>query len=248
MRSGSISAPKVATSGDRARHLTCPTSTTVTTLDLASMYLQAKRIVLDCGYAYEIRWQSVGPHKLTTQTFVSEAAWVVLSAGMSEAVVSRVFPKLQLLLADFDPEWIVSNATEARTAAMSVFGHRRKIEAILAIAALIHDLGVAGLQRRMQDPESFLIQLPYIGPVTWRHLAKNLGSSVAKADRHLMRFAKMVTRNSVDDLCAEISGWLDEPVAVVDIVLWRWSVLHSRICSLPCTGLTVMRQDSWQSV
>ncbi len=57
--------------------------------------------------------------------------------------------------------------------------------------------------------------------VTWRHLAKNLGMPVAKADRRLVRLAAAAGRDCVDVLCEEISAWLGEPVAVVDVVLWQ---------------------------
>jgi hypothetical protein len=77
--------------------------------------------------------------------------------------------------------------------------------------------------------------LPYVGPVTWRHLAKNLGAPVAKTDRHLVRLA--AGRPSVDVMCDEIGRWLGEPVAVVDIVLWRWSVPHAQDCREPRDGL-----------
>jgi hypothetical protein len=97
-------------------------------------------------------------------------------------------------------------------------------------------LGSAGLKKGLRDPEPFLRSLPYIGPVTWRHLAKNLGAPVAKADRHLVRLAAATGRRDVDGMCAEISDWVGEPVAVVDIVLWRWAVLHATACGQPCLG------------
>jgi hypothetical protein len=87
-------------------------------------------------------------------------------------------------------------------------------------------LGASGLRRALLEPEPFLRSLPYIGQVTWRHLAKNLGADVAKADRHLARLAQ-ATGRSVDALCGEIADWLGEPTAVVGVVLWRWSVLHA---------------------
>jgi len=43
--------------------------------------------------------------------------------------------------------------------------------------------------RVLDEPHAFLMSLPYVGAVTWRHLAKNLGLPVAKADRHLVRLA-----------------------------------------------------------
>jgi hypothetical protein len=208
----------------------------LSTDDLVHAYLAAKRSVVDSGYAHEIAWQAAtGP--LTPQRFVQEAAWVILCTGMSEAVVGRLFPQFIEQLGALSPDWLALHAPTARKRALRIFSHERKIESILHIADTARTLGPDGLRHEMEDPESFLRGLPYIGPVTWRHLAKNLGAPVAKADRHLTRFAKIVGRRSVDDLCAEISTWLGDPIAVVDIVLWRWSILHARDCGRLCSEL-----------
>jgi hypothetical protein len=206
---------------------------------LVVRYLHAKRVVLEAGHAPEIAWQArAGGARLTAAAFVREAAWVVLSAGMSEAVVRAKFPALERALRSFRPERIAADPSAARAAALAVFGHERKVDAILSIAAAVRELGDAELRARLEaDPEGFLRALPYIGPVTWRHLAKNLGAPVAKADRHLVRLAAAAGRPDVDTLCDEISGWLGEPVAVVDVVLWRWAVLHAAACPAPCDGL-----------
>ncbi len=135
----------------------------------------------------------------------------------------------------FDPVALSRHRERARTAALATLAHERKISAILDIATTVSRLGPAGLHAVLvEDPESFIRSLPYIGPVTWRHLAKNIGLSVAKPDRHLVRLASATARESVDELCDEIAGWLGEPVAVVDLVLWRWSVLHGRECRQAC--------------
>lgn len=206
--------------------------------ELVKAYLTAKRHVVDGGFDHEVAWQfQTAWAPINPGLFVREAAWVVLSAGMSEAVVRRVFPALEDVCHGFDPERIAANQTTVRARCLGVFAHERKIDAILHIARTARALGDARLVQALQDPEPFLRSLPYIGPVTWRHLAKNIGMPVAKADRHMVRFAAAAGRESVDRLCAEISEWLGEPVAVVDVVLWRWSVLHAIDCGRDCGGL-----------
>lgn len=216
--------------------------------DLVACYLDAKSSVIDAGHAGEIAWQTAaGRRPVTPRLFVREAAWVVLSAGMSEAVVRMVFPSLGRSLHEFSPARLARERTTARADALAVFGHERKIDAVLDIAETAQRLGSAGLRQSLRDPEPFLRSLPYIGPVTWRHLAKNLGAPVAKADRHLVRLAAATGRNDVDEMCSEISSWVGEPVAVVDIVLWRWAILHAQACVRPCPGqphlLTATRSD-----
>jgi hypothetical protein len=235
-----VSAPRppsvrASPDGSQGWHETSPV---LSTDELVRAYLRAKRLVVDRGYAHEVAWQShAAAEQLTPQRFVQEAAWVVLCTGMSEAVVRRLFPQFGVGLGNFDPDWLTVHASAARALALDVFRHERKIDSILRIAATAHALGADGLRRGMGDPERFLLALPYIGPVTWRHLAKNLGAPVAKSDRHLTRLARAAGRPSADDLCGEISLWLGDPIAVVDVVLWRWSVLHARSCGRNCSRL-----------
>jgi hypothetical protein len=156
----------------------------LSTDELVRVYLAAKRSVVDSGYAHEVAWQSEVAPPLTPQRFVQEASWVILCTGMSEAIVSRLFPRFVEQLGGLSPDWLVAHPATARARALRIFGHGQKIDSILRIAERSRALGADGLHNCMQDPEPFLLGLPYIGPVTSRHLAKNLGAPVAKADRH----------------------------------------------------------------
>jgi hypothetical protein len=207
--------------------------------ELVQSYLTAKRVVVDGGFAHEIaRQAAAGLVTLTPAAFVREAAWVVLSSGMRESVVRALFGRLASALREFDPAVLSAERPAARAAALTVFRHEGKVNAILNIAVTADHLGEDGLREALRaDPRQFLGSLPYVGPVTWRHLAKNLGVPVAKPDRHLVRVARATARPSVDVLCDEISAWLGEPVPVVDVVLWRWSVLHSRVCRERCDSV-----------
>ena len=215
------------------------TTNAPSTGELVRSYLAAKRVVVDGGFAHEIAWQATaGRVTLTPAAFVREAAWVVLSCGMRELVVRALFGRLAQALRDFDPTALSADRQAARAAGLVVFGHEGKINAILDIAVTADRLGEDGLREVLWgDPQTFLCSLPYVGPVTWRHLAKNLGVQVAKPDRHLVRVARATSRPSVDVLCDEISAWLGEPVPVVDVVLWRWSVLHSGVCRERCDSI-----------
>jgi hypothetical protein len=50
-----------------------------------------------------------------------------------------------------------------------------------------------------------------------------MGGRSAKPDRHLKRFSKFLGYNNVQKLCEEISKWSGDKVAVVNLVLWRFS-------------------------
>lgn len=204
---------------------------------ISRQYLVAKRAVVDAGFASEIGWQTMAASSaVTARSFVVEATWVVMSAGLSERAVRHRFPLVSSALFDFDLARMVGEPS-CREAALAAFAHKRKVDAILAIAAWAHAVGddvisdVIGLR-----DESTLMELPYIGPATVRHLLKNLGAPVAKPDRHLVRFASRCGW-PVDELCDAIARRLSEPIAVVDIVLWRWSALHATECRDECDGL-----------
>ena len=62
--------------------------------------------------------------------------------------------------------------------------------------------------------------LPWIGPVTKFHLAKNLGLDFAKPDVHLARLAA-AERTTVDELCERLAAQTGYRVTTIDSVLWR---------------------------
>jgi hypothetical protein len=212
--------------------------------ELARHYVSAKRAVVDHGFIDEIAWQAtLQPEAVTRARFLREAAWVVLNAGMREAVVRQKFDSLELIFDGFKPAKVWKERRSIRRRALSVFRHEGKIDAILEIAGRVHRFSDLELARQLQSEkaEEFLRGLPYIGPVTWRHLAKNLGATTAKPDRHLVRLTAEAGRTTVDELCAEISAWVGEPIPVVDIVLWRWSVIGRSECGGSCHPDAVLR-------
>lgn len=216
-----------------------------TALELAKSYLHAKRIVVSCGHASEIAWQArVVLDDVSVESFIREASWVILSSGMRESVVAKRFPLVVDAMKLDDPKWTVANRQLAHRRGMRVFGHKAKIDAIIDVGELALSLGDLGLRGRLRMPESFLRSLPYIGPVTWKHLAKNIGLPVAKDDRHLQRLAVRAGRSSVDNMCSEIADLVGDPVHVVDLVLWRWSVVHAVCRWRHCKGLPHLEAQS----
>ena len=214
-------------------------SKTLTTDHVVRHYLHAKRIVIESGFAAEVTWQhSVCIADVTEASFLREAAWVVLSAGMRESVIRSIFPRLTILFHEWQPH-MITNDPHIRTRALGIYNHKSKIEAILTAASIAQSLGADGLRNALlHEPEALFDALPYIGPVTRRHLAKNLGVALAKPDRHLARLADAAGRGTVDQLCHEISDWTGDSIPVVDIVLWRWATLHQQKCAYPpCDGL-----------
>ena len=62
---------------------------------LGQAYFFAKKYVIKHGYSSEIEWQeSRNLELLTKSDIIREAAWVILSAGLSYAVVQKKFPEI----------------------------------------------------------------------------------------------------------------------------------------------------------
>jgi hypothetical protein len=197
-------------------------------LGLARAYLLAKRQVIACGFEDEIAWQEAACFNNVTPTvFVREAAWVVLCAGMREAVVRERFDQLGSAFELWNPESIAYNAKRCRHRGLRIFNHAAKLNAIVEIAGEVARKGVEPLLRGVgTEGPSFLTKLPYIGGVTCFHLAKNLGFATAKPDRHLQRIAAALGYDGAQELCEAIADVLAEPVQVVDVVMWRFATIE----------------------
>jgi hypothetical protein len=106
---------------------------------------------------------------------------------------------------------------------MSCFRNERKLQAILDSAEYIRGAGFEYYKEQiLRDPLPALSILPFIGKVTAKHLAKNLGFDLAKADRHLSKFSRSMGFEDPQELCVGISGATGDPVRVVDLILWRY--------------------------
>jgi hypothetical protein len=196
---------------------------------LAAVYLQAKRTVIEAGFAEEADWQaSVDFDRLTEPVFLREAAWVILCAGMSETVVRRRFSRVSdAFLWWTSARSIVEASPACRRRALSAFNHRGKVGAIIELAQRVAALSFDWVRSQVADlGVDYLKRLPFVGPVTSFHLAKNIGLQVAKPDRHLIRIARMFGYSSVQAFCGVIAQGVFDPVPVVDIVLWRYATLH----------------------
>lgn len=197
-------------------------------LRLATAYLWAKDFVIARGFGPEVDWQgSLCFEKVTESAFLAEAAWVVLSCGMREAIVRKSFSAVSEAF-----RWWESAARIAREAdsciagALKSFNHRGKITAIARIASQIDDLGFGRLKGEIAvSGVTRLREFPFMGPATSYHLAKNIGMDVVKPDRHLLRIAAATGYPCPDSLCRDIAHAVGDRIAVVDVVLWRYATL-----------------------
>lgn len=168
----------------------------------------AQKYVIDKGFFKEIDYcRSLQFDKCTPKHFLMEYAYVVISSGMKNQVADKIFERFM------------------NGGGLNVFaiGHRGKREAIER-AIKEHQEWFTKLQVA-SDKLAFLDTLPWIGPITKYHLARNVGLDVVKPDRHLVRLAAFFEYPDAATMCAAISESVHERVGVVDVILWRYSNL-----------------------
>ncbi|MFX0201002.1 MAG: hypothetical protein ACFFCW_33195 [Candidatus Hodarchaeota archaeon] len=198
---------------------------------IVEAYLNAKETVIELGFGAEIDWQDqVRFSQITERDFLREAAWVVLSSGMREAVILVKFPAISSAFYSWrNAKKIVENPEKCQVKAFKVFRHQKKIDAIISIAARIFDQGFKTFKGYIErEGVSFIQSLPFMGPATSYHLAKNIGLDVVKPDRHLVRVATAGGYDNPMLLCKEISEVVGDRISVVDIVIWRFATLDPK--------------------
>lgn len=159
--------------------------------------------VLRMGYGEEITWsQNVQPVG-DPLSFWCEYAWVVLNSGMKNTIARQIWERVR-------PRVMEGGS------ASEVFGHKGKADAIDKVWAEKETL----LQEYLKAEEKveWLETLPWIGPITKWHLAKNFGHDCAKPDRHLVRISGSEGTAALCSRLAEITG---DRIATVDLVIWR---------------------------
>jgi len=151
--------------------------------------------------------------KITPEYFLEQYVYVVLCSYWKEQYARREWDRF------FDtrnPD-VISNLRK-RAAIMQGVTHA---------AEWLRNLQAA------HDKLAYLNSLPMIGPVTCRHLARNIGIDCVKPDRHLCRVAATFgyghsskARESAEictrmcqDIRDEIGG--SEKIGLIDVVLWR---------------------------
>lgn len=157
------------------------------------------------GYGPMIEWPENISEPVAAADFAERAIYVICNSGMRFTVAGPIFAKCMTALRNG------RSATE-------FFGHPGKGPAIDQIwrRRVEYFDGYRGAIVKLD----FLETLPWIGPVTKHHLAKNLGIDTAKPDVHLERLAKR-DGTTVNALCRRIARQTGYKVSTVDSILWR---------------------------
>ena len=196
---------------------------------LATLYIEIKLDLIDRGFADEIDWQDeLILERVTENDFLREASWVIISSGMSEYVVRKIFPDISRAFLDWQSAIAIRNhKASCRKNALSCFGHRGKVDSIIFLASYVADRGFKAVRDSAKvNGIDFLMRFPYLGPATAAHLAKNIGIPIVKQDRHLKRISRLLGYSNPHDMCNAIAKTIDEKVSVIDLVFWRFATLQ----------------------
>lgn len=198
-------------------------------MDLEGFYLLAKKYVIEQGFNYEIDFVEERRFEdVIEEEFFKEYMYVVINAGLRNQVA----------------EVMVRRVLRNGLTAMAHKGKRKAIEeGIKRSGDWFVALNSLDTTEQILD---FLELLPWIGPVTKYHLARNLGIDVAKPDRHLKRVARhfgffkkvdhpigqnlyikaINCKEDVQGLCEELSEKTGDRIGTVDVVIWRFLNLN----------------------
>ena len=173
------------------------------------------KAVREAGYAWAIHWSENIRPPATARAFAREAIYVICNSGMSNIVAIGIYEKC-------------IEELDAGRSCKTVFGHPGKSSAI----DQIWKDRVMLFRQYMQTDDliAFCETLPWIGPITKFHLAKNLGSDVAKPDVHMLRLAER-SSTTAQELCERLSRETGYRAATIDLILWRAcadGIIHSR--------------------
>ena len=174
----------------------------------AETYIDLKTRIVQAGHQHELDWIAGIQPIDNALDFWGEYAWVVLNSGMKNTIARQIWDRVR-------PHVLAGGS------AHDVFGHNGKAEAIDTVY-FGRDAYFDGYRQMETDEKrmEYIEGLPWIGPITKYHLAKNYGMNVAKPDRHLVRIAAKYGL-SVDQLCERLRDLTGDKVSMVDMVLWR---------------------------
>lgn len=168
-------------------------------------FRRLEQALADAGYVEDRVWAERLSPPDNAEQFAEAAVYVICNSGMQYRVAQDIFARCMAAL--------------QRTGAVRrVFGHPGKAKAIGTIWRDRDKLFAAYLAAN--DKVEFCQSLPWIGPVTSHHLAKDLGVNVAKPDVHLVRLARR-DKTTVARMCATLARQTGYRLATVDTILWR---------------------------
>jgi hypothetical protein len=168
-------------------------------------FRRLEQALAEAGYVADSAWAERLSPPDSAEQFAEAAVYVICNSGMHYRVARDIFARCMAAL-------------QRKGTVRRVFGHAGKAKAIGTIWKDREKLFAA--YQDADDKVAFCQSLPWIGPVTSHHLAKDLGVDVAKPDVHLARLARR-DKTTVARMCAKLARQTGYRLATIDTILWR---------------------------
>lgn len=211
-------------------------------------YDHAYRMVSDFYLDVLKHYRALKPEDVTPELFLREYVWCVFASGFSSTVLAQKFEELHACYADaflIDGELLVKDFEWRWERVRHIIANRKKHECVYLTVRLLtrfyfEHIGSdwwAEFKRTYLATADTIEGLPYIGPITKYHLARNLGIDAVKPDRHLTRLAAHFSFDSPLSMCSYLAGMHNERIGVIDLVLfyagstWGTNALEEAGCS-----------------
>lgn len=188
------------------------------------LFLEAEKFCRENGFGKEIDWCENRPpfHTVDDRRFLAEYAYVVYNSGMKNSVIEAKWEEISKAFLWFNANSIIDHEESVREKVLTIFGNKAKVDAVIKVAMMIYLSYEVVKERIEENVLEELDKLPFIGPVTKYHLARNLGFDYIKPDRHLRRLAKKYNMTPFE-FAEVIRKETGRKLGVIDIILWRYS-------------------------
>lgn len=143
--------------------------------------------------------------------FFYEYVYVVLASGFRAIVAARLAPQIVECQGDMEKMQSVFKNQRKLDAIENMWNQRKNWDELRASLKTVDDCQ----------------ELPFIGPTTKYHLARNIGLiSMAKPDLHMIRWVEEITgrgdEETVHQITQEIAKKVNKKQGTVDFALWVW--------------------------
>ena len=190
----------------------------------AKLFFENAMKYMAYNFLKELKWvKEIKPFKnIKLKQFLREYCWTVYASGFKESILEQKFDDIERAFRYFDIQEI-SKMTSIKPV-LRVFNNRRKARNFIKGAKKIHGEGFPKFKKRVSGEGMKVLQeLPGIGQVTKKHLARNIGlSDVAKNDIHIQRLVRHFNARDENHLAEYLSKESGEKKGVVDVILWRF--------------------------
>ena len=169
-----------------------------------AFFHQAFQRIKDAGYAWEVEAvENRDIRTLTSEELYRQYVFVVFSTGMKNQVADKMYQKF--MEGGRNPE-LIRHPQKRKAIERANREYRNWFRELMG----------------SKDRLGVISSLPFIGPITRFHLARNIGLlEYAKPDRHLTRLAARFGFVDAQALCEHIGKAVGLPAGVVDVILWR---------------------------